>query len=292
MSTKKIIIAGASGSLGTMLLNKKIKGLKYFSLSFQNNDQKHIKCDLTKKNNTFSLLNKIKPDIIINSAALIDINYCEKNPKKSYEINFNITKNLTDWILEYSTKTNLIFISSDQVYGLKESLNTENDFKFVNIYGKHKIMSEKYLQKLQNYLILRVNFVGKGISNNSFTDWVITSFKKNKKFSLYGNVFFNPVTTSQLANIINSLIKKDIKGIFNIGSNLNNKKISKADFAIGFAKKSKIYNDNYEIINYYNDKIKRPLNMTMNINKIQKIIPMPKLNHVIKDLVKEYDQSI
>jgi len=43
LSTKKIIIAGGSGALGSMLLNKKIKDLKYFSLSFQNDDQKHIK---------------------------------------------------------------------------------------------------------------------------------------------------------------------------------------------------------------------------------------------------------
>ena len=54
----------------------------------------------------------------------------------------------------------------------------------------------------------------------------------------------------------------------------------------------KIAFENYSNSKNYNDKIKRPLNMTMNINKIQKIIPMPKLNHVIKDLVKEYDQSI
>ena len=59
-------------------------------------------------------------------------------------------------------------------------------------------------------------------------------------------------------------------------------------------KKLKIYNDNYEIINYYNNnnKVRRPLNMSMNIKKIQKKIKMPSFKSVINRLINEYDKSI
>ena len=87
------------------------------------------------------------------------------------------------------------------------------------------------------------------------------------------------------------MINSNQYGVFNIASN---QQISKYKFGKLIAKKFK-YNQNLIIAKkfiYKNEEIKRPLNMTMNINKIQKIIPMPKLNNVIKNLVKEYDKSI
>ena len=181
MKINKIVVAGASGALGSSLINNKLKNYKYYGLTYKKQKNNFLSCNLTIKKNVFKILNLIKPELIINAAAIIDINYCEKYPKKSFKVNYIINRNICDWILTHSPTTKLLFISSDQVYGLKKLNNIEKIHSPINVYGKHKIKSEKYISKINNYLILRVNFVGKGVANNSFTDWIFHSFKTKKK---------------------------------------------------------------------------------------------------------------
>ncbi len=80
MKKKKILILGSSGTLGRCLFNSLKKKNKYIVL---HNGLIRRKFDLSYQFQIAKLLNKTKPDLIINCSAIINIDYCERYKKKS-----------------------------------------------------------------------------------------------------------------------------------------------------------------------------------------------------------------
>ncbi len=276
----KVLILGSSGLLGKelyfFLKKKKIKvfhnGLnkKKFNLAYMKNIKKLL---------------KIKPNLIINAAAITDIDFCE-NPKNDTNlINTNLLKNIFYLKSKYNLNFQLIQFSTDQLYN-SEKLSKESDkIKIYNNYSLQKFLAEKICLKNES-LIFRTNFFGKSISKNkSFTDWIFEIFQSNKDFYLFKDIIFNPLRINTICNIIYTIIIKkkfDINGIYNLGSV---GKISKSSFAIFFAKKVEIFHKNFQICNYKKVlKTKRSRNMSMNINLFKKkfMIKLPKVKDEIK----------
>ena len=94
-------------------------------------------------------------EIVINCAAKVDINFCEKYYPKAKKINSDFLKLLAQLSKRKSFK--LTQISTDHVYkGQKLKLNSENAKLFaINKYAKTKILAERHLEKLKKYLIIR-----------------------------------------------------------------------------------------------------------------------------------------
>ena len=161
----------------------------------------------------------------------------------------------------------------------------------MNNYCKHKRMSEITCVK-NNALVLRTNFFGKSLSKSkSFSDWVINAFKSKKNIYLFDDVYFNPLRINTIVKILSIIIKKERytnKGIYNLGSKDG---IFKNDFATLIAKKMKIFHNNYVNININKLlKVKRPLNMFMDVDKFEKKfhIKLPLVKREIINEIKNY----
>jgi dTDP-4-dehydrorhamnose reductase len=275
---KKILILGSNGSLGSYLvrtlLNKKFKvyeqtrkkGSKYF-------------CDFKNFESFSILLKKINPEIIINTISNTDVNQCEKNFDKCFEDNILTSKIISDVCGKKKIKQ--IYISSDQVYSGKGPHKELNPLP-LNNYGLSKLLAEKFTLK-NNGTVLRVNFIFRHNKMKNFNDQVLLSGQK--KFLLFKNIFFSPLHISTLSNFISKNIFKLKSGVYNIGSS---NKISKSNFIKQLARITKIKKE-FIITNYSNKKVKRPLDMSMNVGKVNKFF---RLNHNINDeiykLANEY----
>ena len=109
---KKILIIGDSGMLGSKLISfGKSNNLQTYGCS---RNSKDIKLDITNIKKTNNVLNTIKPNVIINTAAEINLKICEKNLHQSLKINSFAVKNLSEW--SDSNKCKLVQISTDQFY--------------------------------------------------------------------------------------------------------------------------------------------------------------------------------
>jgi dTDP-4-dehydrorhamnose reductase len=281
----KILILGSSGFLGSTIY--KILNTKFKVIHTGLNKRKY---DLSNKKKLDELIRKSNPTIIINCCAITDVDYCEKNKKKTKLVNSEILK----WIINYKKKMNnpfcLIHFSTDGLYYLNKK-NTEKDkIKIFNYYAKTKFLAENYCDS--ESLIFRTNFFGKSnLKKNSFSDFVYKSFKSKKKFFLLDDVFFNPLSATTIAKIIEKILKKKkrYQGIYNLGSNSF---LSKYQFAVYFAKKAKIYNSNYFEIRKSKKlfKTKRPKFMTMSVKKFEKTFDY-KLPHIKKEIIKEIKEN-
>jgi dTDP-4-dehydrorhamnose reductase len=278
----KILILGSSGLLG----NKIYHFLKKKRLNILHNGLKKRKLDITNLNNLKIILNK-KLDLIINCAAVTNVEKCEKFFKQTSKINIELGHNIFFLKKKLNLKFSVIFFSTDQVYESKKYSKENSKLTVYNNYSYQKLKAEKIYTKNRS-IIFRTNFFGKGTGlNESFSDWLYNSFKSKKKFFLFKDILFNPVRIDTLNNIIYNIIKKkklNNNGIYNIGSK---GQISKSNFGIFFAKKLKIYNskeitcNSSEIL-----KVKRPRNMSMNIRKFEKKFYM-KLPDIKSEIIKE-----
>jgi dTDP-4-dehydrorhamnose reductase len=289
----KVLILGSSGLLGKYLFSELKKNKKIITYNTGLNKRKF---DFTKKKQLKKLLVSKKPNLIINTVALTDVDKCEKKTKYSRKINFEIINDIFKLKKDENLNFNLIQISTDQLYNYKNIKgNTEKSkIHLINNYSKHKRMSE--LVCINNKaLVFRTNFFGKSLSKNkSFSDWAINSFKSKKKLYLFNDVYFNPLRLSTVVKILSIIIKKKqftFNGIYNLGSK---NKISKKEFAILFAKKMRVFHNNYDSISINKIlKVKRSTNMFMNVDKFEKKfnIILPSIRDEIIKEIKNYQKS-
>ena len=280
----KILLIGTSGKLGFEIYKILKKDKKN---DIVHNGIRRKKFNLSYKNNLSKLLtNKI--NLVINCTALTDVNYCEENKKKCYDVNCKIVKNIFEIKKEKKLNFWSILFSTDQIYNSKIKSKETEKLKLLNYYSKSKSIMEKFGSN-NSTLIFRTNFFGKNKKNKlSFSSWIYLSYLQKKKISLAKDVIFNPLHITTISKIIKKIVKDKIffDGIYNLGASTS---ISKAQFAIYLMKKLKIKNFQYslkkmnQIVN-----VKRPLNMSMNINKfVRKFkISLPSIKEEINKEIK------
>jgi len=224
-----VLITGGDGYVGSNL--KKIfedNGFDVFVGGLKKyKKDKYKQLDITDKKNVQSVLKEIKPDVLIHAAALSSLKKCNEDPELANEINFEGTKNIVDSIIENKLKTKLIFFSSDYVFeGDKGNYREEDKLKPTTVYGKTKVLAEKYIRNnTKNHIILRTaNIFGKG---GNFFNFILTSLNNNEKIDVYSNVYFTPTYIDFLAYGILKLIEADYVGIIHIAGKDNKVKSTK-----------------------------------------------------------------
>ena len=124
-------------------------------------------CDLANSDAIAELLNRIKPDLIINAAAYTAVDKAESEPEKANLINVIGPKNLAVVCKEFSSV--LLHISTDFVFdGSKNIPYNETDIPNpTGVYGQTKLDGEKAIQAVfENYYIVRTSWVYSQFGNN------------------------------------------------------------------------------------------------------------------------------
>lgn len=285
---KKILVTGSTGLFGSSLILI-LKKYNYIVFLHSKAHAKTYMSDLSDEIKTFEILDQINPDIIINLAALTDVELCEKSINLAYSINTKIVENISNWILYRKNNSYLIQFSTDHLYDGK-LLNPETNINIKNNYAFSKYAGELAAKRVKS-LILRTNFFGKSesISRKSFTDWIFESLKNYEFINTYDDVFFNPLSIKELIKYVLLAIENNLFGVYNLGSRNG---MSKADFTLSFASYLNLAVDKIRRVNYINTSstVIRPLDMRMDCSKFEKDlnIKLPDLNELIEDVAKDY----
>lgn len=284
----KVLVTGDTGMLGTSLYNflrnKKIDVVGVSRTSSIN------KLDLREKTFLTDLLNKIQPDIIINTAAIIDLKYCEDNKQDCLKTNFGIVKNLCKWAKVKKKK--IVQISTDQFFSDSEKKRNSEDaaVNFVNYYGYSKFLAEKACLEDSNSLVLRTNIIGRKESGNTLCDWILDSIIKRKTINLFTDYFTSSIDVLNFSKILFILLKKKSNGIFNLASS---DVFSKKVLIEEFSKQLSIKLIKPKYISAKKLVPKRSLNCGLDISKLKKTIGFspPKLSSIVESILK-YDKII
>ena len=235
---KKILVTGGDGRF-SKILKQKNKSLKLFFASKK-------QCNILNIKSIEKIVKKIKPKIIMHCAGLSrPMNIHEKNISKSIDLNIIGTANITKVCEKNNIK--LIYFSTGYVYeGTKGNYSEKDPVKPFNNYGLSKLGGECAVSMYKNSLILRITMIEKPFP-----------YKK-----AYSNLKSNFMYHEDLIKVLPKIIKE--KGIINVGG--------KSQSVFHFAKKF----DKKVIKIKANAKSKLPLNQTMSLLKLKKIINLIK----------------
>ena len=243
---KKMLVIGGTSLLGYKLLSNTNDFELYASYNKNIINLKNVetlKIDITNKKNCEKIFD-VKPDIIINTAAITNVDYCEKFERNAFDVNVTGTKNIAKIAEKLGSK--LIHISTDAVFsGSKKFYVEEDKPNPISVYGKTKLESEKIISKVNDSVILRPSVLFGWIpfeyiktkdesrKTMNFGLWVIDQLYKNNKISIVNDQINTPTLADNLAENIIEIIKTDLTGIFHL-SGLSC--ISRLDFSKKIAK--------------------------------------------------------
>jgi dTDP-4-dehydrorhamnose reductase len=212
----KIALIGSDGQLGTDIYkyfkdkNADITGLTISDI------------DVCDKNICNDVLFRIKPNLIINTAAFHQVDVCEDEVAKAFEVNVAGLKNLAEIAL--SIDAALMHFSTDFVFGGydKSTPFTENDCPApVSVYSISKLAGEFVLRyMMKKYYLLRVcglyghsGSLGKGYN---FVELMIRLANEGKDIKVVDDQVLTPTSTKDIAEKLYELIQTEKYGLYHM----------------------------------------------------------------------------
>jgi len=283
---KKIFITGSAGQLGQALIKLFKSRYEIISTSRSTYNKTDYFLDITDPILTKDLIATISPDIIINLAALTNVDLCEKKPELANSINFYGVQNLVN-----AFNGPIIHLSTDYVFdGAKGQYSEGDATNPINEYGRTKLQGEQYLAKNSNdSLIIRTNVLYDYASNSnaSFLDWIVHSLNDKKVINVVDDQINNPTWTRSLAVVIDRAIRTELNGLIHWG---DADWISRYEFALKIAESFNLKKDLIEPIKTAELKQTaiRPLKGGLSTIYAEKILNLepPSIEHCLHQLKK------
>ena len=165
------------------------------------------------------LLIRLRPEIIIHTAALARPAEAEQNPELSRRVNVEPLRLLG----AYGSKTGcrLIALSSDQVYEGTSPPYAETDpARPVNVYGRHKLEGEEILLSAypEATVIRAPLLLGRpAFGGTSFSEWILGRFGTGGEIPLYVDQIRSAVSGETLAEGLLQCTTLSLPGVWNAG---------------------------------------------------------------------------
>ena len=222
----KVLITGSNGLLGQKLIHKlrEDDAVELVATSIGENrvsekeGYSYISLDITNENELKKVIMFENPEVIINTAAMTNVDACEDQKEKCDIINVNAVKYLSD----ISTKINahLIHISTDFIFDGENGPYSENDIPNpLSYYGLSKLKSETVLLESNcKWTVLRtiiVFGVAEHLSKGNIVLWAKEALEKGDSLNIIDDQFRAPTLAEDLADACILSFKKEKFGIFN-----------------------------------------------------------------------------
>lgn len=144
---RKIFLTGGGGFLGGNIIREAGRDVEIISVDTreQKYTKKNLKSlvqDLTDETELKRILGEYRPEVIIHTAAVSDIDYCEANRDIAEKVNIGVTRTLADYCKKNDVK--MIQFSSDSVFdGRKGNYVEEDEPQPLHYYGMTKFLERK-----------------------------------------------------------------------------------------------------------------------------------------------------
>ncbi|MES2138350.1 MAG: SDR family oxidoreductase [Bacteroidota bacterium] len=234
---KKILITGSNGLLGQKLVYNLIKrsDVEVIATSFGANrlvlkdGYTYESLDITNKAEVEKVFTKYKPDVVLNTAAMTNVDACETKRGECWALNVTAVQNIIDAIALITSSNegneinpHLIHLSTDFIFdGEKGSEYLETDVPNPqSYYAQSKFESEKIVQKSKiKWAIARTIIIYGIVDNMSRTNivlWAKDALTKGQKINVVDDQFRSPTLAEDLADGCILIADKGATGIYHL----------------------------------------------------------------------------
>jgi dTDP-4-dehydrorhamnose reductase len=209
----KIAIIGADGQLGSDLL-KTLPREDIAPLFFPD-------FDITRPKEMRAVLQRLKPEVVINTAAFHRVDECEDNPQASFLINATAVRDLATAALDFGFV--LVHFSTDYVFdGKKGRPYVEADPPNpLSVYAVSKLAGEFFVRSLlRRYFLIRTcGLYGEASSREkgyNFVDRMIALALEGKVIRVVSDQWVTPTSAAELAERIAELLRTNHFGLYHL----------------------------------------------------------------------------
>jgi len=210
----KVAVVGADGQLGVDVVNQFTRaGDQVSSLT-------HTEIEISDIDSVSNCLKEIRPDVIVNTAAMHHVEKCEQEPQRAFAVNGLGARNLA--IVSREISAVLFHVSTDYVFdGAKRTPYEETDApRPLNVYGNTKLSGEHFVRgTCEKHFVLRTSAIygkspcrAKGGLN--FVELMLKLAKERGKVRVVASEFVTPTRTTEIAQQIVALSRTDSYGLY------------------------------------------------------------------------------
>ena len=264
----KTLVFGASGFVGFYLK-------RYFNAvgTAQSEKNGNKKVNFLNDDEIVEIINAEKPDLIINSAGLTNVDECEKNPDLAFKLNGDAVGIIARESRKLSAK--FIQISTDYVFDWTKGNYGEDDTTNpINVYGKSKFLGERNALNYQASIVLRIEMpYGINLAKNKevFFESIINNLRANKIVNAATDQIISPTYVEDIGKAVDALVKSEQSGIFHLASKEH---FSRYEFAKIIADAFNLDKSLVREVSLDSFKLvaKRPKNTFLNVGKVSKFL--------------------
>ncbi len=293
METLKLLVTGASGLLGHKVAQLALKkGHEIYSIYKEHsiNLGTPIKLDLTGQSEVFKVISRLKPELVIHTAAYTDVDGCEINKDLAWKVNAEATKHVA--MASTSTGAHLTYVSTDYIFDGEKGFYTEDDSPNpISYYGYTKLRGEEFVKEhAKEWCIARASVIY-GWSQTqklNFATWLINNLNQGKEVKVLIDQYVSPTLNTNLAGMLLDIAERKIIGTLHTAGAT---RVSRHEFALKLAE---VFNLNMDMIkpaktDEMSWRAKRPKDSSLNISKASSLLnakPL-RLDHALQMMKKE-----
>lgn len=246
----KIFIIGIGGQLGSKLASYALAdGSEVYgghkSRSWDEGLQHSVPFDKTEKGSVTKILSHVKPDVVIDTGALHNVDYCETHPDESMAVNATGTLNVAEACAKEGSR--LVFVSTDFVFDGTDAPYTEKANPApLSVYARSKLQGEKYTLTNRANIAVRPSVIYSWVQASrmsqvsasgkplNFAAWLVSQLKAKNPVRIVDDQIASPTLADDLAQAILAIVKSGKIGLFHTAGATP---LSRYEFSIRVAKK-------------------------------------------------------
>jgi dTDP-4-dehydrorhamnose reductase len=180
----------------------------------------HQDIELSSLESVAACLRATRAEVVVNTAAMHNVESCEQQPSRAQEVNVVGARNLATATRDLGSV--LIHVSTDYVFdGAKGRPYVESDeARPLNVYGRTKLEGEEFVQDINpKHFVLRTaalygNHPCRAKGGQNFVDLMLRLARERGRVRVVDNEFTSPTATTDLARQIASLSRSDAYGLY------------------------------------------------------------------------------
>ncbi|HTZ50839.1 MAG TPA: dTDP-4-dehydrorhamnose reductase [Spirochaetia bacterium] len=207
----KIVVIGARGMLGSEVA--RVLALDHDVTSW---DIEEI--DITDRARTLARVRGLQPGVIVNAAALVDVELCEKQPESAWKVNAVGSQNLA--LAARETSADYLLVSTDYVFdgAAQDDYDELSAPNPINQYGRSKLAGERLASAIwdRTYIVRTAWLFGHRPRN--YVERVLTAADKDGVVRMADDQLESPTYVPHVAAAIRALVPTGAHGTYHVTS--------------------------------------------------------------------------
>ena len=217
----KALVTGGSGLLGAEIARLLSEAGHDVLSAFKTHPPpvgNPIRLDLSELDKIQPKFQKARPDLIVHTAAMSDVDLCEENPDIANEVNGKATGKIGEAASHVGAY--VVYVSTDYVFdGQIGSYREEDKPNPINHYGKSKLLGEELLRESgARQCIVRTSVLygwGREYRPN-FATWILHRLESDEHVKVVNDQVASPTLNLNLAQMILELAAKQYEGVLHL----------------------------------------------------------------------------